>query len=618
VTDDKFLLLKRHGCSFGLHDDAIREIANHCELIRCESGEYVHHADQPFRSVFLLIQGRIKQSLLDILGNVMLERHQTAGGQIGALAATLGEPAPVNMVAEEPTTLLRLDYQTAIELTKKYDQFRLNFSRLIADSVRNALMKDRRQKKPAVVAMFHQSPRSRLITRKLVKRLKELGENPSVLTDQTDWQAMDDVPHFCLVQDGCHVSDREIRDQIELWSSAKRSFIDVDAAIDFNNALTIVESSEKIFWCVTPDNWKESVDQLASLESRVPGWRDKINIIWFLDDGSHWAPLAPELNRLAKRNFKLSFDQPAENRSRELINGFERIVHQLRGLRIGVALGGGAAKGMAHLGVLKTLEQNGIFVDMIAGTSAGAMTGIIYASGMLPDHSVNCFVKDLTPSWLFRYLPSGGYWYLFYKYRLGKFDPMLRKYLTDIHLQQLPIPVHSVTVDLIAGQAVVRDDGDSVHAITESINLPVLSTPINRDGRALIDGGIVNNVPADVLVSKGCNFVIAVSVTAQMKTVFASNHAETPTSRMKSASTLKTILRTYLVQNVNMNSVGVEPADFVIEPDLSEFDAAEFMRADEMSTIGAKATLDSIPKIKELLHQIDDQLFAGDDGPTKS
>ncbi len=76
-----------------------------------------------------------------------------------------------------------------------------------------------------------------------------------------------------------------------------------------------------------------------------------------------------------------------------------------------MALGGGAARGMAHLGVLKVLEDNGICVDMIAGTSAGAMTGILYASGMNPEYSVECFVKDLKPAWWFRKMPSGGAWY---------------------------------------------------------------------------------------------------------------------------------------------------------------------------------------------------------------
>ncbi|MDA7929092.1 DNA methyltransferase, partial [Mariniblastus sp.] len=214
----------------------------------------------------------------------------------------------------------------------------------------------------------------------------------------------------------------------------------------------------------------------------APGWANKINIVWILPGDCRIAPLAPELNKPAKRNFKLSFETPPAKQSQGLINGFERIVHQLRGVRIGLALGGGAARGMAHLGILKALEENGIVVDMIAGTSVGAMTGVLYCSGMEPDDNVQRFIEDLTPPWIFRMLPNGGYWYLLWKYRRGHFDPMLRKYLKHSQLEQLTIPVQSVTVDLVSGQPIIRKQGDAVHAITESINLPVLSRPINRNG----------------------------------------------------------------------------------------------------------------------------------------
>ena len=273
-------------------------------------------------------------------------------------------------------------------------------------------------------------------------------------------------------------------------------------------------------------------------------------------------------------------------------------------------MGGGAARGMAHLGVLKALEDHGIFVDMIAGTSAGAMTGIMYASGFKPEYLVESFARDLKPSWFFRQLRNGDQWHLLYKYRRGHFDPMLRKYLEDSRLEQLPLPVFSVTVDLVRGQPLVREEGDAVCAITESINVPVLSIPINRDGRALVDGGIVNNVPANVLVSKGCNFVLAVSVTAKIKHEFASNRPDMPTSKMKSASILQTIMRTFVVQNVNMNSVGVQPAGFVIQPDVSEFDLAAFTRAGDMAAIGEATAHQSIPQLRRLLMQLDQPLFA--------
>jgi predicted acylesterase/phospholipase RssA len=127
-------------------------------------------------------------------------------------------------------------------------------------------------------------------------------------------------------------------------------------------------------------------------------------------------------------------------------------------------------------------------------------------------------------------MPHGNHWYLLYKYRRGHFGRMLRKYLSDWTIEQLPLPVRSVTVDLVAGKPVVRDRGDAVNSILESINLPVFSKPMSRDGQALVDGGLVNNIPADVLVRSGCNFVIAVSVTARLEPEFAHNRPDTPRS----------------------------------------------------------------------------------------
>jgi predicted acylesterase/phospholipase RssA len=196
-----------------------------------------------------------------------------------------------------------------------------------------------------------------------------------------------------------------------------------------------------------------------------------------------------------------------------------------------------------------------------------------------------------------------------YKYRSGQFDPMLRKYLRDERLEQYPIAMHAITVDLVGADAVIRNTGDAVHAILESINLPLLSKPINREGQALVDGGLLNNVPADVLVSKGCNFVIAVSVTAKVEHEFAQNRPDTPISKMKPASAIQTLLRTYLVQNANLNAIGVQPADIVIEPDATGFELTAFTRTDELSAIGEQTTLESIPRIKELLAQLDGDLF---------
>ena len=271
---------------------------------------------------------------------------------------------------------------------------------------------------------------------------------------------------------------------------------------------------------------------------------------------------------------------------------------------------------MTHLGVLKALEQSGVVVDTIAGTSAGAMTGVLYSSGMDCDYTSESFAADLRPTWLFRHLPHGDQCFLLYKYRRGQFDPMLRKYLRDSRLQQLAVPCRSVTVDLVDGTSVVRDRGDAVHAVLESINLPVLSVPIRRGDQALVDGGLVNNIPADVLVKEGCNFVIAVSVTANMEKVFGDIAPGRPGTRRRGPSAVQTILRSLLVQNHSLNAFGVQPADVVISPDVTGFELTEFTRAREMAAIGEAAALEAVPRIRQLLHRMDPQLFPATAGPT--
>ncbi|HMP06161.1 MAG TPA: hypothetical protein PJ982_07425, partial [Lacipirellulaceae bacterium] len=240
----------------------------------------------------------------------------------------------------------------------------------------------------------------------------------------------------------------------------------------------------------------------------------------------------------------------------------------------------------------------------------GVVENAIRAAGLATEFLVKRFVEDLRPAWLFRRLPRGEQWNMLYKYRTGQFDPMLRKYLKSTQLEQMYVPMNAITVDLISGRDVVRSRGDAVDGILESINLPLLSAPINRDGESLVDGGLINNVPANVLAARGCNFVIAVSVTAKMETEFAQNRPDTPASRMRRASTIQTLLRSFLVQSHSINSIGVQTADFIIEPDVTRFELSEFGRAADLADVGDVATEAALPQLKAMLHRVDPELFS--------
>jgi predicted acylesterase/phospholipase RssA len=399
----------------------------------------------------------------------------------------------------------------------------------------------------------------------------------------------------------------EIRRQVGEWNQAQRIVVDTTAAQNLDWAV-LLRAADCALVFIRPHEISSAIERLRALELASRGWVDKVAVVWVLED-SGVAPEIPEVHEFAKREFKICQSPLPHPWGKVHSASMERLVHYLRGVRIGVALGGGAARGMAHLGVLKTLEDSGIVPDVIVGTSVGAMTGVLYSAGLDCDYLIDHFTADLKLPWVFRHLPSGGYWYLLYKYRRGQFDPMLRKYLRDWKLEQLAVPCRTVTVDLVSGHAVVRDRGDAVQAILESINLPMLSTPICRNGQALIDGGVVDNIPADVLTSEDCNFLIAVSVTAKIKSEFGVNKPETPTLGMQTPSSVQTLLRTLEVQNFNLNRVGAQPAEVVIEPEVVDFDLSEFMRAKELARVGEQAALIQLPKIKQLLARLDAGLF---------
>lgn len=178
------------------------------------------------------------------------------------------------------------------------------------------------------------------------------------------------------------------------------------------------------------------------------------------------------------------------------------------------------------------------------------------------------------------------------------------------HIRVVEVPTGSIVADPVEGCPLVRSTGDAVRNILESINLPPLSIPIIDSGSAIVDGGLLNNVPADVLVSKGCNFVLASTVTAKLEKDFLGLRAKGKLQKSRFLESIQVMMRQNLIQSYNMNYVGVQPADVVIAPDVTAFDLSEFTRADEMAVVGEQATLESMAKIRAMLAKLDPKLFA--------
>ena len=586
-----------------LSEDTLTAITTTADWVEFHAGELLIEVESEITHVYFLITGRMQATLYDFLGKEMLHDAFARGAVIGLFSLGLSDRSHLQVQATEPSTAIRLTLSNLLQLTAKHADFQIAMFRSAANVFKRYVTVDRSLPKPSVVGIVHHTTASRSLARRLAYRLRELGESPCVLSDDEQWKTDEDIPFKLLVGE---VEERQ--DLISEWASHRRLLFDIRADRSPEVMKRFLSYVDIVLWCIRPQDERAAVLLLQGLEKSVPGWRDKIRIVWVLDKNAPIAPYVPELCELAKRDFKLSFDAPGANQGNLLQHGFERIVHHLRGIQIGLALGGGAARGMAHLGVLKALEQHGIYIDMLSGTSAGAMTGTLYAAGLDTEYIARCFKTDLQPSWFFRQLPGGGYWYLLYKYRRHQFDSMLRKYLGRARMEQLILPMLTVSADLVQGDPVVREVDDATIGILASINLPPLSLPIIESGHAMVDGGLLNNVPADVLVAKGCNFVIASTVTAKLERQFEGIRSKLSGHFF---STIQVIMRQTMVQGYNMNSVGVQPADFVIAPDVTSFDISEFTRVDEMAHIGETTTNANAAGLREMLRRLDSRLFAG-------
>ncbi len=284
---------------------------------------------------------------------------------------------------------------------------------------------------------------------------------------------------------------------------------------------------------------------------------------------------------------------------------------------VGLALGGGSARGLAHVGVLQVLEEHGIPVDRIAGTSMGACVGSLYASGYTAE-GVAGIARGIDWERIFRgrsdrrYEPVG--WRVddvpavgtlgvrrgrlqapsaaLSDYRVGR---LLFEHLAGpgVHaggdFDRLPIPFRAVATDLKTGERVVLARGDLARSVRASMSLPVVFPPVEVDGRLLVDGGLVDNVPTGVAREMGAAIVIAVEVGA-------------PPTELTEDVGLFEIVGRLTEFMMSRGNYGLSlPPDVRIRPDLKGFEGTDFERYDEAVAAGRAAALAALPQIETLL-----------------
>lgn len=256
--------------------------------------------------------------------------------------------------------------------------------------------------------------------------------------------------------------------------------------------------------------------------------------------------------------------------------------------KIGLVLSGGLARGLAHIGVLRVFADAGIEVTQVAATSVGALIGLMYCAGVAPRKMVDIVRTELFPPKSRRWIPGAATWHLAGLLKSGGLQNCVTRHIPgDIRLEDLQTPLAVTSTDVIAGEPVVHREGAAVPAVMASLAYPGLAPAVKIDGRTLIDGGVLNNLPGNVLAQAGMDFVIGVDLASPCKLA-------TP-----NLGAMRMMLRSMHVRSRKAPCLQGQWIDVMLRPEVSCFPRVDISKLDGLVAAGEAAAQSALPRILE-------------------
>ncbi|MBM7853962.1 putative acylesterase/phospholipase RssA/CRP-like cAMP-binding protein [Desulfohalotomaculum tongense] len=596
------------------------------EVVEFLPGQKIAGQGQP-GSYFFFIKSGTVELVSDITEKIHV-KYLSPGDCFGEISCLTGEPYPTSAVAVNKVVLYRANRDVLIQLTGKFADFNRHIIESLCQRVKRAAEKPGRDLYTGDGELYH--PTGSLIC---------LSPAMRAIKDRAEFHKESGRHLLLLGEKGVgkkflaryiHGSSSAI--EIEATETAELHRVLHSAAgtaviifrldlLSFNQAFELADRLKEINAKSNPPRFIFTSRQLNAgvnlirnaLSSKltvieVPALRQRIEDIpalakMFL---KHYA---------LKHNLRItSFSTGAVNKlcrysypggnvkqlakvveravilARDVVIGEEEIIFQARTTattekpKVGLALGSGAVRGMAHIGAAKVLKKHNIPIDMIAGTSAGALMGACLAAGVEPE-KLERIVENMSWSRISKPLfPKSAF---LSNSKLGQF---LERIIGKKEFCELDIPFVAVATDAHTGEEVVLKRGKVSEAVKASAAIPVLFEPVELFGRKLIDGAVVNMVPASVCRSMGADIVIAVSVT--------DFSFETGPPKNIYMSVLH-----YMDMLVKKQVVEVENrwADILVKVDKPGLSAYSFKDTRQLIKEGELAAEKAIPRIKELI-----------------
>ena len=507
--------------------------------------EWLFREGDPGDRMYAIVSGRVRV-VAERDGRPRVLTTLGPGAVLGELSVLTGEPRSASIQAVRDTELLEIDGERFAELLRQDPELGAGLARALAVRLQRGGSLEPSEAPVSVVAVVGGATGAAdRLWRAFVTAFQELGTVRSLDGPPAEWA---DLWSF-----GRHLGELEhahdtVLLRAELAHSDWSSFVVRQA----DRVLVVAEGSPPeiafpegvdLVFLRTPD-----VDEVANWTART-GAR------------GHHVVTSPE----------------------EIEDGAHRIVRRVTGSSLGIVLSGGGARAFAHIGVLDVLAREGIVADRLGGCSMGAFVAAMAAFGWSPGRMLETCTVELA-----RRAPFSDYTIPRYALiRARRAASMLQRLFGDTCIEQLRLPLYTVSADLVSSAMVVHRTGLVFEAVGASMAIPGLAPPVPRHASLLVDGGILNNLPVDIMAAGEAGPIVAVDVMRRLEGEGEAGEALRPTI-------LETLSRATVLGSVGRAEANRELADVLISPDVQDVPLRGFRELARAVDAGRRAAEEAL------------------------
>lgn len=538
--------LRSHPLLSLLPSPTLRQLASDAALQEYPKGSVLFRAGDPCEALYLIVSGRCESRSTEATGSVT--EVAGTGDTLGDRELLNQEPYRSTVTVVTDSVLLRIPKSSLQELFQAKPSLAGRFSQVVSERVRIRREAHERTPVKRIVSLLTLSSRihERAISQKLASVLCGITHQRVLLVHLLPHHEKLSLKHWALIEptlNGEFCFADELRESsagyFELSLQAKDDTCDTQAIapllshfgahfdyviVQVNKDIPAACSIEcaiqsdltYVFLRADPECLYEFTLLLRQIEAETAGNCTFVNPVLCTDSGTSATDFSYHLRRLGHpvhsflRGYPISGSTGLIDRAGYYALHMNRLAREIARCRIGLVLSSGGARGLAHIGVIQVLEENGIEVDVVAGASMGAYVGAVWAYGH-DGEACEKIARELEKRWGLLHIvdpmfpPRRGF------LSTRRVARRLCRRIGRVHFSELERPLRIVATDLDTLERVVFSTGEVVKAVEASIAIPGICVPVRMDGATLIDGGIADPLPVDVLREMGIERIIAVN-----------------------------------------------------------------------------------------------------------